>query len=66
MHKAFCLCCYLFRDNNEGQAGSDAFGINGWNGWNKKSRLDTHEGKGNVNSFHNVAVKGCDALMYQY
>ena len=57
VHKAFCLCCYLFRDNNEGQAGSDAFGINGWNGWNKKSRLDTHEGKGNVNSFHNVAVK---------
>ncbi|XP_073355252.1 uncharacterized protein [Aegilops tauschii subsp. strangulata] len=65
VHKAFCLCCYLFRDNNEGQAGSDAFGINGWNSWNKKSRLDTHEGKGNVNSFHNVAVKRCDALMNQ-
>ena len=65
VHKAFCLCCYLFRDNNEGQAGGDAFGINGWNGWNKKSRLDTHEGKGNVNSFHNVAVKRCDALMNQ-
>ena len=40
---AFCLCCYLFRDNNEGQARSDAFEINGWTGWNKKSRLDTHE-----------------------
>ena len=63
--KAFCLCCYLFRDYNEGQAGTDAFAIKGWNYWNKKSRLDTHMGKGNVNSFHNVAVKRCDALMNQ-
>src|SRR6266540_2697675 len=29
--KAFCLCCYLFRDCNEGQAGNDAFAIKGWN-----------------------------------
>ena len=63
--KAFCLCCYLFRDCNEGQAGNDAFAIKGWNAWNKKSRLDTHVGKRNVNSFHNVAVKRCDALMNQ-
>lgn len=65
VHKAFCLCCYLFRDCIEGQAGNDAFAIDGWCGWNKKSRLDTHVGKGNVNSFHNVAVKRCDALMNQ-
>jgi hypothetical protein len=65
VHKAFCLCCYLFRDCNEGQAGNDAFAINGWNGWNKKCRLDTHVGKGNASSFHNVAVKRCDALMNQ-
>jgi len=65
VHKAFCLCCYLFRDCNEGQAGNDAFAIKGWNSWNKKCRLDTHVGKGNVNSFHNVAVKRCDALMNQ-
>jgi hypothetical protein len=63
--KTFCLCCYLFRDCNEGQAGNDAFAIKGWNGWNKKCRLDTHVGKGNVNIFHNVAVKRCDALMNQ-
>ena len=37
VHKAFCLCCYLFRDCNEGQAGNDAFAINGWNGWNKRN-----------------------------
>lgn len=65
VHRAFCLCYYLFRDYNEGQAGSDAFAIKGWNYWNKKSRLDTHVGKGNINSFHNVAVKRCDALMNQ-
>ena len=65
VHKAFCLCCYLFRDCNEGQAGNDAFAIKGWNSWNKKCRLDTHVGKDNVNSFHNVAVKQCDALMNQ-
>lgn len=65
MHKAFCLCCYLFRDCNKGQAGNDAFAIEGLNGWNKKSKLDTHEGKGIVNNFHNVAVKRYDALMNQ-
>jgi hypothetical protein len=63
VHKAFCLCCYLFRDCNEGQAGNDAFVINGWNGWNKKCQLATH--KGNASSFHNVVVKRCDALMNQ-
>jgi hypothetical protein len=63
VHKAFCLCCYLFRDCNEGQAGNDAFVINGWNGWNKKCRLATH--KGNASSFLNVVVKRCDALMNQ-
>ena len=65
MDTAFCLCCYLLRDCNEGQAGNDAFAIKGWDGWNKKSRLDTHVGKGKVNIFHNVAVKRCDALMSQ-
>jgi hypothetical protein len=63
MNKAFGLCCYLFRDCNEGQAGNDAFVINGWNGWNKKCRLATH--KGNASSFHNAVVKRCDALMNQ-
>ena len=35
------------------------------NGWNRKSRLDTHLSKSNVNSFHNLAIKRCDALMNQ-
>ena len=61
--KAFCLCCYLFRDCIAGQAGNDAFVVDGWSGWNKRKRLDTHVGL--INSFHNVAVKRCDALMNQ-
>lgn len=64
MHEAFCLYCYLFRDYNEGQAESDAFVISD-NGWNKKGRLDTHLSKSNGNSFHNLAIKRCDALMNQ-
>jgi hypothetical protein len=63
MDKAFCLCCYLFRDCIVGEAGNDAFVVDGWSCWNKKKRLDTHVGL--VNSFHNVAVKRCDALMNQ-
>ena len=63
VHKAFCLCCYLFRDCIDGQGGNDAFVVKGFSCWNQKQRLDTHEGE--VNSFHNVAVKRCDALMNQ-
>ena len=63
-HKAFCLCSYLFRDYNEGQSRSDAFAIND-NCWNKKSRVDTRMSKSSVNSFHNVAIKRCDAFMNQ-
>ena len=40
-----------------------AFVVDGWSGWNNKRRLDVHVG--DVNSFHNVAVKRCDALMNQ-
>ncbi|CAM8886897.1 unnamed protein product [Rhodiola kirilowii] len=56
--KAFCLCCYLFRD-----AGNDAFVINGFSCWNKTERLSAHVG--DINSFHNKAVKKCDDLMTQ-
>jgi hypothetical protein len=37
--KAFCLCCYLFRDCIVGQAVNDAFVVYGWSCWNKKKRL---------------------------
>jgi hypothetical protein len=41
--RAFCLCCYLFRDNvKDSHHGHDAFVIKGWNTWNKTERLVTH------------------------
>ena len=63
LDRVFCLCCYLFRDCVDGQGGNDAFVVDGWCNWNKKDRLETHVG--DVNSYHNVAVKRCDALMNQ-
>jgi len=60
--KCFCLYCYLFRDCNEGQDGNDAFAKDGWDGFNKKDRLQDHVGT-QPNSFHNTAVKRCNNLM---
>jgi hypothetical protein len=60
--KCFCLYCYLFRDSNEGQGGNDAFAKDGWDGFNKWSRLQDHVGI-RPNSFHNMAVKRCNNLM---
>ncbi|XP_010558839.1 PREDICTED: zinc finger MYM-type protein 1-like [Tarenaya hassleriana] len=56
---AFCLCCYLFRE----QIGNDAFVTDGFSSWNKTERLSAHVG--DVNSFHNNARKKCDDLMRQ-
>ncbi|KAI3690317.1 hypothetical protein L2E82_48297 [Cichorium intybus] len=61
--KAFCLCCYLFRDHIEQQAGNDAFVTEGFNSWNKTERLLSHVGA--VNSFHNRALKKCEDLVKQ-
>lgn len=61
--KAFCLCCYLFRDNIQKQGGNDAFVTEGFSSWNKSERLASHVGA--MNSFHNIAVKKCDSLMKQ-
>ena len=61
--KVFCLCCYLFRDYIEKQAGNDAFVTEGFSSWNKTERLACHVG--DVNSFHNKALKKCDDLMRQ-
>ncbi|XP_023633335.1 zinc finger MYM-type protein 1 [Capsella rubella] len=60
--KAFCLCCYLFRDQAQNQGGSDCFVSTGFCGWNKG--LDQHVGS-DVNSFHNNAKRKCEYLMRQ-
>jgi hypothetical protein len=52
----------LFKDSNEGQGGDDAFAKDGWDGFNKSSRLQDHVGI-RPNSFHNTTVKRCNNLM---
>ena len=63
--KAFCLCCYLFRDKIENKFGHDAFVTEGFSSWNKTERFRLHVGD-NMNSFHNKAVQKCDDLMNQH
>jgi hypothetical protein len=60
--KAYCLCCYLFRDSTkDNHYGHDAFVTEGFNSWNKTERFVTHIG--DRNSFHNKAVKSCEDLL---
>nr|XP_043632484.1 uncharacterized protein LOC122603755 [Erigeron canadensis] len=61
--RAFCLCCYVFRDQHGKQGGSDSFVTEGFNGWNKTERLGSHVG--DVGSFHNRALRKCEDLMRQ-
>src|SRR5205809_6503121 len=61
--KAYCLCCYLFRDNIKGnKPGHDAFVVDGFVNWKKATeRFVTHVG--DRDSFHNKALKNCEDLM---
>ncbi|KAJ9538926.1 hypothetical protein OSB04_031659 [Centaurea solstitialis] len=61
-YKAYCLCCYLFRDETL-HFGSVAFVTDGFNNRAKKERLSLHVGE--VNSFHNQAQRKCKALVQQ-
>ncbi|XP_019084184.1 PREDICTED: uncharacterized protein LOC104709114 [Camelina sativa] len=63
--KAFCLCCYLFKDQAQNQGGSDCFVSTGFCGWNKGLQgLNQHVGS-DVNSFHNNAKRKCEHLLHQ-
>ncbi|RID49995.1 LOW QUALITY PROTEIN: hypothetical protein BRARA_H00754 [Brassica rapa] len=61
--KAFCLCCYLFRDDIPKKGGNHAFVTEGFSCWKNPEALSEHVG--GINSFHNIAVKRCDDLMNQ-
>jgi hypothetical protein len=39
---AFCLCCYLFRQDVGKQAGGDTFVRTGFKLWHRKDKLQTH------------------------
>ena len=60
---AFCLYCYLFKNDKVGHGGGDAFTSKGFRNWKKRSAFDTHVGE--VNSVHNQCVKKCEDLMMQ-
>ncbi|KAJ9565720.1 hypothetical protein OSB04_001686 [Centaurea solstitialis] len=51
------------KDHNERQCGSDAFVKDGFNSWNKTERLALHVG--DINSFHNRALRRSEDLMRQ-
>ena len=59
--RAYCLCCFLFRDRKNKGAGFKAFVVKGWNSWSKPDRLSEHVG--DIGSVHNQAMKDCDALL---
>ena len=58
---AYCLCCYLFKQDLGGQSGGDSFVGEGFKNWKKKERIAIHVG--GPTSSHNVAVAKCYALM---
>ncbi|KAL4600720.1 hypothetical protein ACB092_11G218600 [Castanea dentata] len=60
---AYCLYCYLFRQDVGMQFGGDSFVTKGFNSWNKKEKLDQHVG--GVNSAHNQALKDGENQMKQ-
>ena len=58
-HEAFCLCCYLFKDEQNKKGGGDAFVTEGFTSWNKQERLKTHEGETD-NSSHYFVLKNVE------
>ena len=60
---AYCLYCYLFRQDVGMQSGDDSFVTKGFNSWNKKEKLDLYVG--GVNSAHNQALKNGENIMKQ-
>ncbi|XP_009775300.1 uncharacterized protein LOC142161696 [Nicotiana tabacum] len=60
---AYCLCCYLFQDEDIHQGGGDVFSSLGFKSWQKKKRFDMHVGKSS--SIHNHAKRKCEDLIKQ-
>ncbi|XP_049391633.1 uncharacterized protein LOC125856105 [Solanum stenotomum] len=60
---AFCLYCYLFKQNNNLQGGGETFSSVGFRSWQKKASLQTHVG--GHTSIHNQSKRKCEDLMRQ-
>ena len=63
MDAAFCLYCYVFREENGNQGGGPCFTGEGFRNWKKNEMLTQHVG--GVNSAHNIARHRCESLMNQ-
>ncbi|XP_076885023.1 uncharacterized protein LOC143534411 [Bidens hawaiensis] len=61
--KAYCLCCYLFKESVGNQGGRDTFSTEGFYNWSKPDALKEHVGM--VGSYHNKAMQKCDNLLNQ-
>ncbi|XP_076956696.1 uncharacterized protein LOC143631974 [Bidens hawaiensis] len=61
--KAYCLCCYLFKETVGNQGGRDTFSTEGFCNWSKPGALKEHVGM--VDSYHNKAMQKCDNLLNQ-
>ncbi|XP_049367126.1 uncharacterized protein LOC125832037 [Solanum verrucosum] len=60
---AFCLYCYLFKQNNNLQGGGETFLSVGFRSWHKKASLQTHVG--GHTSIRNQSKIKCEDLMRQ-
>ncbi|XP_062076272.1 uncharacterized protein LOC133781179 [Humulus lupulus] len=60
-NSAFCLYCYLFKQNNGKQGGGEIFVSKGFSNWKKTETFANHVGK--HDSSHYECYKKCEALM---
>ncbi|KAL8126708.1 hypothetical protein AgCh_013833 [Apium graveolens] len=58
---AFCLYCYLFKDECGARGNNETFVNKGYRNWKKPERLGDHIGK--HNSIHSQCQKACEELM---
>lgn len=61
--KAYCLYCYLFKEDVGNQGGKNVFSSEGFGNWSKSGVFKEHVGL--VNSHHNKAMQKCDDLLKQ-
>jgi len=63
-NKAYCLYCYLFKDDIPKRGNNYAFMEEGFSLWNNPETLREHVGV-TPNTFHNISAKKYDDLMNQ-
>ncbi|KAJ9557603.1 hypothetical protein OSB04_012217 [Centaurea solstitialis] len=62
-NKAYCLYCYLFKEDVGNQGGKNVFSSEGFGNWSKSGVFKEYVGL--VKSHHNKAMQKCDDLLKQ-